>query len=76
MASQVEYSQSAGVGADTSVGALLPASAYDPGYAGMPSNEDMFGWIETMWQFGDRDRDAPRDVGLGTDAVDLDRVLD
>jgi hypothetical protein len=38
-----------------------------PGYEGMPSNDEMFGWIETMWEFGDRDRYGWRMPGTRSD---------
>lgn len=36
-------------------------------YAGMPSNEEIFGWIETMWQFGDQDKYGWRMPGTASD---------
>ena len=39
----------------------------EPGYPGMPFNEEIFGWIETMWEFGDRDRYGWRMPGTKSD---------
>ena len=42
-------------------------SESDTGYAVMPSNDEIFAWIETMWAFGDRDKYGWRMPGTRSD---------
>lgn len=51
-------------------GALNPAlaaSENDPAYTRMPSTNEIFEWVETLWQFGDRDKYRYRMPGTLSD---------
>ncbi len=60
-------SASAAAGLTGAWNSALAAPQSEPEYARMPPTEEIFGWIETLWQFGDRDKYRYRMPGSHAD---------